>query len=79
MVSVSSSDRVVMQAKAARAMGYPILAEMLDDADGDGVPNYRDPDYKRSGKPQEMRRPAFAEETEKVAKQVLPTNGQERK
>ena len=47
--------------KAARAMGYQILAEMLDDADGDGVPNYRDPDYKRSGKPQEMRRPAFAE------------------
>ena len=28
---------------------------------------------------QSMRRPAFAEETEKVAKQVLPMNGQERK
>lgn len=31
---------------AARAMGYPVLAEMLADDDGDGIPNYQDPDYK---------------------------------
>lgn len=32
---------------AARAMGYPVLAEMLSDDDGDGIPNYQDVDYKR--------------------------------
>ncbi len=38
--------------RAARAMGYPILAEMLADDDGDGIPNYRDTDYKRSNSAQ---------------------------
>ena len=33
-------------AKAARSMGYPILAEMLEDDDGDGIANYQDPDWK---------------------------------
>jgi len=28
------------------------VAEMLADEDGDGVPNYRDPDYKRQGRHQ---------------------------
>ena len=31
---------------AARAMGYPVLAEMLADDDKDGIPNYQDRDYK---------------------------------
>jgi hypothetical protein len=31
----------------ARAMGYPVLAEMLADDDGDGIPNYQDADYKK--------------------------------
>ena len=31
---------------AARAMGYPVLAEMLADDDGDGIENYRDADWK---------------------------------
>lgn len=33
---------------AARAMGYPVLAEMLADDDGDGIPNYQDSDYKKA-------------------------------
>ena len=31
---------------AARAMGYPVLAEMLADDDNDGIPNYQDKDYR---------------------------------
>lgn len=48
---------------AARAMGYPVLAEMLADEDGDGIPNYLDADYKR--KPVNLQ-PArtFAEKTD---------------
>lgn len=30
---------------AARAMGYPVLAEMLADDDKDGTPNYQDKDW----------------------------------
>jgi len=33
-------------AKTAKAMGYPILAQMLEDDDGDGIMNYQDPDWK---------------------------------
>ncbi len=33
-------------AKAARAMGYPILASMLEDDDKDGIPNYKDKDWR---------------------------------
>lgn len=47
---------------AARAMGYPVLAEMLADDDGDGIANYQDKDYKP--KPQQQPRPAFASETD---------------
>lgn len=47
---------------AARAMGYPVLAEMLADDDKDGIPNYQDKDYKQ--KPQQQIREAFAQETE---------------
>jgi hypothetical protein len=39
---------------AARAMGYPVLAEMLADEDGDGISNYQDKDYRPAP------RPAFA-------------------
>jgi len=49
---------------AARAMGYPVLAEMLADDDNDGIENYRDPDYKKpvfsnnGHKPEPIREPA---------------------
>lgn len=38
-------------AKAARAMGYPILAQMLEDDDDDGIPNYQDDDWNTNPKP----------------------------
>ncbi len=56
---------------AARAMGYPILAEMLADDDGDGIANYQDSDYKP--KPQQVRA-AFAQEAD-APKLPNPTNG----
>lgn len=50
---------------AARAMGYPVLAEMLADDDGDGIANYKDSDYKpkqafsgNGKKPEPIREPA---------------------
>ena len=61
---------------AARAMGYPVLAEMLADDDGDGIPNYKDRDYQ----PKQQNRPAFAQETQappalKDAPRENPTSG----
>lgn len=47
---------------AARAMGYPVLAEMLADDDGDGIPNYQDKDYRP--KPQFQPARQFGSEAE---------------
>lgn len=48
---------------AARAMGYPVLAEMLADDDGDGVPNYQDKDYQRKQQQNNQGRLAFASDS----------------
>lgn len=47
---------------AARAMGFPVLAEMLADDDGDGIPNYQDMDYQRKQQQQMQRQ--FASEAD---------------
>lgn len=52
--------------KAARSLGYPVLAEMLADDDGDGIPNYQDADYKRKNSQQPQMRPAYAAEVPTV-------------
>jgi len=60
--------------KAARAMGYPVLAEMLADDDGDGILNYQDVDYQR--KQSTQMRPAFASKVEDHLTKENPTPGQ---
>lgn len=55
-------------AQAARAMGFPVLAEMLEDADGDGIPNYKDRDYK----PAMRQQPAMASDTSTVKVDTSP-------
>lgn len=73
--------------KAARAMGYPVLAEMLKDDDGDSIPNYRDKDYKPAVRPQEAPRATFpqkpmrvmakdAEQAKLAESEENPTEGQ---
>jgi hypothetical protein len=47
---------------AARAMGFPVLAEMLADEDGDGIPNYKDKDYQRPPQQQFQQARQFANE-----------------
>jgi hypothetical protein len=56
---------------AARAMGYPVLAEMLADDDGDGTPNYLDADYKRKSQMQTVR--AFSADAESPKNTENPT------
>lgn len=52
---------------AARSMGYPVLAEMLADDDGDGIENYRDSDYRGKSSHQNTQlRPAYGQETPSV-------------
>lgn len=63
---------------AARAMGYPVLAEMLADDDGDGVENYRDRDYKKPVNQSNMR-PAFAQTAKDNLDSVDFTEGQNQK
>ena len=66
-------------AKAARAMGYTVLASMLDDDDRDGVPNYRDKDWKAQKPPlpapQLQNAAVYPSETPNVAQK--PATGQE--
>jgi hypothetical protein len=50
-------------AKAARALGYPVLATMLEDDDNDGIPNYKDKDWKPKQIPQ-AREMSFAQDTD---------------
>ena len=61
--------------QAARAMGYPVLAEMLADDDGDGIENYQDKDYNPKQQPAQLVR-SFAADSDavKLSQKTQDTN-----
>jgi hypothetical protein len=63
--------------KAALAMGFPVLAAMLADDDGDGIPNYKDKIDNRQAQLAPVDSVFVRKQAETPEPPAFPTNGRQ--